>query len=88
MSFWASARHWKHFEVKGEDYLIVANGDNTSRLYHWDGVKFQLREIIDTTGGAFDWNFMQVGEQTYLMALANTHDLDGFHGNSEIFRFE
>jgi len=31
---------------------------------------------------------MQVGEQTYLMALANYHNLDGFHGNSEIFRFE
>lgn len=91
------ALRWEFFTIEGDSFLAVANYSTDfttnfnidSKIYKWDGSKFDEFQSIPTSG-AHDWKFFTIESVPYL-TVANLHSgpyRTGLEIDSKIYRWD
>ena len=81
------AKEWKAFEISGDQYLAVANAKGDSKVYKWDGARFDESTAqsipTDGTGGTWSTNSLAFFEMSGYQYLG----FSNFNMDSKLYRW-
>ena len=75
-----AAKQWRYFAIGARHFLAVAQGltipgheanNLPSRIYEWDGERFELFQDL-TLGWGYNWHFFEIGDRVFLAHADHT----------------